>query len=147
MTRIRAILVALALFLVLLPSPAIAQKASQRCEDYATQEDAQAAFDSNPERYRELDDDGDGIACEHLPAESNTDDSSLFPWVAGGVLIAGAAGGIMLAMRRMTRKEAPAEKPVTANHHPEYDPELELELELIKAEQDHTNDGEEYPRA
>jgi hypothetical protein len=36
------------------------------CDDYATQAEAQAAFDDDPSCLGELDNDSDGIACEHL---------------------------------------------------------------------------------
>jgi hypothetical protein len=39
------------------------------CADFATQEDAQAAFDADPEGLASLDDDGNGIACEELIVE------------------------------------------------------------------------------
>jgi hypothetical protein len=38
------------------------------CDDYITQPEAQAAFDADRECLGELDNDNDGIACEHLPA-------------------------------------------------------------------------------
>jgi hypothetical protein len=41
------------------------------CDDYATQAEAQAAFDADPSCLGELDNDSDGIACEHLPAAGN----------------------------------------------------------------------------
>ena len=37
------------------------------CADYTTQQQAQSAFDDDPECLGELDNDNDGIACEHLP--------------------------------------------------------------------------------
>lgn len=37
------------------------------CGHYATQGDAQAAFDADKDCLGELDNDNDGIACEHLP--------------------------------------------------------------------------------
>jgi hypothetical protein len=37
------------------------------CNDFKTQEEAQAAFDSDPKCYKNLDRDGDGVACESLP--------------------------------------------------------------------------------
>ena len=43
---------------------------SATCADYQTQGAAQAAFDGDPECNDGLDDDHDGIACEHLPASS-----------------------------------------------------------------------------
>jgi hypothetical protein len=36
------------------------------CADYATAEEAQAAFDADPEAFAALDPDGNGIACEEL---------------------------------------------------------------------------------
>lgn len=36
------------------------------CEEFATQEDAQAAFDGDTEGLRDLDPDGNGVACEEL---------------------------------------------------------------------------------
>jgi hypothetical protein len=36
------------------------------CDEFATQEDAQAAFDADPEALASLDGDGNGIACEEL---------------------------------------------------------------------------------
>lgn len=36
------------------------------CNDYSTQGEAQAAFDADPDCLGELDDDHDGVACEHL---------------------------------------------------------------------------------
>ncbi|MBT1711959.1 hypothetical protein KK062_27195 [Fulvivirgaceae bacterium PWU5] len=36
------------------------------CDDYATQAEAQAAFDADPSCLGELDNDNDGKACEHL---------------------------------------------------------------------------------
>jgi Excalibur calcium-binding domain len=34
------------------------------CSDFAIQEEAQAAFESNPSKFRGLDSDYDGVACE-----------------------------------------------------------------------------------
>lgn len=39
---------------------------AQTCDDFATAEDAQAAFDEDPEGLADLDGDGNGIACEEL---------------------------------------------------------------------------------
>lgn len=124
------------LLYLLLPSSAAGQEASHRCEDYATQGEAQAAFDRDPDRLWELDDDGDGIACEHLPVAEDDGASPIFPWLAGGVLIAGGAAGVLLARKRASRQALSPSPPAPVSTHPEYDPEVELELELIKAEQD-----------
>lgn len=37
------------------------------CSDFRTQPEAQAAFNSDPDCYKNLDSDGDGIPCESLP--------------------------------------------------------------------------------
>src|SRR5215218_3812964 len=47
-------------------TPTPDETAAVSCADYATAEDAQAAFDADPERLAELDADGNGIACEEL---------------------------------------------------------------------------------
>lgn len=41
---------------------------TRTCNDYKTQAEAQVAFDKNKQCLGELDNDNDGIACEHLPA-------------------------------------------------------------------------------
>jgi hypothetical protein len=38
------------------------------CDDFFTQEEAQAAFEDDPEGQAALDEDGNGIACEELPS-------------------------------------------------------------------------------
>lgn len=42
------------------------ETAAVTCADFETAEEAQAAFDEDPERLAELDADGNGIACEEL---------------------------------------------------------------------------------
>ena len=42
------------------------------CDDFATQADAQAAFDADPDAHAALDGDGDGIACEAPSGPSST---------------------------------------------------------------------------
>lgn len=39
----------------------------KNCKDFKYQKDAQEAFDANPECYKNLDKDNDGVACENLP--------------------------------------------------------------------------------
>ncbi len=43
------------------------------CADFATQEDAQAAFDADPDGLQSLDPDGNGIACEELLVDESAD--------------------------------------------------------------------------
>jgi hypothetical protein len=40
-----------------------------RCDDFATQPEAQKVFDTDPTGLAGMDGDGDGIACEHLPGK------------------------------------------------------------------------------
>lgn len=42
------------------------------CADYATQQAAQAAYDADPRCLDGLDNDNDGIACEHLPSSGSS---------------------------------------------------------------------------
>ena len=37
------------------------------CKDFKTQKEAQEAYDSDPDCYKNLDKDNDGVACESLP--------------------------------------------------------------------------------
>lgn len=46
--------------------PALAQNI-YNCDDFATQEEAQAVYDADPSDPHGLDRDNDGIACESLP--------------------------------------------------------------------------------
>jgi hypothetical protein len=39
----------------------------KNCDDFKTQKEAQEAYDSNKDCYRNLDKDNDGVACESLP--------------------------------------------------------------------------------
>lgn len=39
----------------------------KKCSDFSTQAEAQAAYNSNPECYDDLDGDNDGVPCEGLP--------------------------------------------------------------------------------
>ncbi|WP_148639171.1 excalibur calcium-binding domain-containing protein [Aquimarina longa] len=43
------------------------------CEDYSSQQEAQRAYESDPECRNDLDHDSDGIACEHLNNETIND--------------------------------------------------------------------------
>ncbi len=53
-----------------------AQAVSVTCENFATQEDAQAAFDADPAGLASLDADGNGFACEELPVANQEVDAA-----------------------------------------------------------------------
>ncbi|MGY1709198.1 hypothetical protein ACI8AC_06760 [Geodermatophilus sp. SYSU D00758] len=99
------------------------------CPDFATQADAQAAYDAVPGDPERLDRDDDGEACEdhaYAPAAdsttgtqvadrpagavaagdgSATEDAGALPYVVGGVALT-AAGGAAFAARRSSRTTA-----------------------------------------
>ena len=66
LTILAAMLVALAAFLF--GAPGASAQADQNCDDFATQEEAQAVLDADPSDPNGLDADDDGIACEDLPS-------------------------------------------------------------------------------
>jgi len=41
----------------------------KNCDDFKTQDEAQEAYESNKDCYKNLDKDNDGVACESLPKE------------------------------------------------------------------------------
>ena len=66
-----------------------AQWPDRDCDDFATQQEAQAAFDnSSGDPYR-LDEDNDGRACEWLPSGSDTTVSGQVRYVPQGGLDTG----------------------------------------------------------
>ncbi|AHY46530.1 Excalibur calcium-binding domain [Rubrobacter radiotolerans] len=58
----------LTLVSVLFFAPAALAQNVYNCDDFATQEEAQAVYNQDPSDPNLLDDDGDGIACETLPS-------------------------------------------------------------------------------
>ena len=134
--RIRSTVAAAVLaagFSVILPGTASAA-ADRDCPDFASQAEAQAAFDAVPGDPERLDRDNDGQACEEqtypsapaavtpAPATgsqvstrpvgavaagdgSSSDEGSSLPFVVGGVAFA-AAGGAAVAARRTARTRA-----------------------------------------
>ncbi|MPZ27558.1 MAG: hypothetical protein GEV12_14410 [Micromonosporaceae bacterium] len=85
------------------------------CDDFATQEEAQAELDADPSDPSGLDRDKDGIACETLPSgaggggsDDGDDDkpglpvtgSSLPLLLGGGAVLAGLGGGVLWLTRR-----------------------------------------------
>lgn len=57
-------------------TPAAEESAAVTCADFETQEDAQAAFDADPEALADLDPDGNGIACEELLPAAEPDQNT-----------------------------------------------------------------------
>ena len=62
----------LAMLLMLAFSPTAWAQTDLDCEDFATQEEAQAVLDQDPSDPNMLDADNDGIACEALPSGGGT---------------------------------------------------------------------------
>lgn len=132
--RRRAVLVVL-LLVSLLPVATSAQPASQHCEQYTTQEEAQAEFDADPVTFRDLDDDNDGIACEHLPSTSANEGPSPMPWIIGSAMLVG--GIALIILWRQRRSVPPARLPDTPmDTAPAYDLGVEIDLAALKARQD-----------
>jgi LPXTG-motif cell wall-anchored protein len=107
----RALLTAAVATVVSVPfaAPAWAVEGDRDCPDFATQEEAQAAFDAVPGDPERLDADGDGIACESFfdgaddgaeqddgstgeGSESDDDTSQMDGVPAGGVDAGGGSG-------------------------------------------------------
>lgn len=95
-------------------------QADRDCPDFATQAEAQAAYDAVPGDPERLDRDGDGIACESdeggeqvgtapvggvATGDGSTDDPGALPYAIGGLVLA-AAGGAAVAARRSARGSA-----------------------------------------
>ena len=60
--------VLLSLLLVCVAAPSVFAKSGLNCSDFATQEEAQAHLEADPNDPDGLDRDKDGIACENLPS-------------------------------------------------------------------------------
>jgi len=58
---------ALSVIVTLLLAPTARTQGLQSCDDFQFQEDAQTQLTSNPSDPNNLDDDGNGLACEDLP--------------------------------------------------------------------------------
>jgi hypothetical protein len=86
--------------LVILATPAFAQ-ADLNCDDFDTQPEAQAEFDSDPSDPHGLDGDNDGVACESLPGVSSVNGESPDSDTSGDIAVperadlggGGATGG------------------------------------------------------
>lgn len=98
----------------------------RNCADFASQADAQAAFDAVPGDPERLDGDNDGQACENYAyagsgggqvatsprggvaagdGSSSTGDAGALPYLLGGLAFA-AAGGAAFGARRAARGHA-----------------------------------------
>ncbi|MCI0856126.1 MAG: excalibur calcium-binding domain-containing protein [Chloroflexi bacterium] len=66
------------------------------CDDFATQQEAQAVYDADPSDPFDLDGDGDGTACEGLPVQSDVLGTSLPPAGTGPFDVNGAGPQVWL---------------------------------------------------
>jgi hypothetical protein len=106
-----------------------AHAADRDCPDFASQTEAQAAFDAVPGDPERLDANNNGIACENYDYAaasstasssqvstrpsgsvaagdgSSSDEASTLPYVLGGAVLVGA-GGAAFAARRSSRAAA-----------------------------------------
>lgn len=90
-TRVFALSVG-AVLISAFPAVAFAQDALN-CDDFATQQEAQAAYDQDPSDPHGLDgNDNDGIACESLPTGSAGTDTLESEAVPAGGIDTGAGG-------------------------------------------------------
>lgn len=108
-TRIPAVVALLGI--VLLATPAGVSAAI--CADFASQSEAQNYFDSrggsSTNNVDTLDEDNDGIPCEHLPGGSTGEEGFLarmwLPLVVGGAVLIG--GGVAVYLLRSRTKTSP----------------------------------------
>jgi Excalibur calcium-binding domain len=103
---------------VLFAAPASAST-DRDCPDFATQAEAQAAYNAVPGDPERLDADGDGIACEVgedggqvtapvggvAAGDGSADGPGALPYAISGLVLA-AAGGAAVAARRAARGSA-----------------------------------------
>lgn len=71
------------------PAPARAAPTDRDCPAFASQADAQAALDADPSDPERLDADRDGVACESLFGEPDSDDQQVEVHPVGGVATGG----------------------------------------------------------
>ncbi len=67
------------------PLDAVRPAVDRDCADFATQQEAQAAFDADPSDPERLDADGDGVACESVFDADEQDDQQVAAYPVGGV--------------------------------------------------------------
>lgn len=113
------------------------------CEDFAYQERAQEAWDRGEGRPRPdylagMDEDGDGIACEHLASEPVFGE---ILWSSVAIVVIGILGFVGFRWRRRAKAPAitPGEVPLFPGRTAAE--EVEDELALLKADQA-IDDGE-----
>lgn len=66
MYPITMIVFVLALIIILSVGCYQFSKVPKKCSDYSSHYDAQMAFEKNPIKMRQLDNDNDGVACEQM---------------------------------------------------------------------------------
>ena len=114
MRRIASVMFFSLLVLAFGASAGLAQE-DLNCDDFATQDEAQAEYDADPSDPHGLDgNDNDGIACEHLPSSGEGEDDGIIggadedaladtgatlpaatiPTLVSGVVLLGAGAGI-----------------------------------------------------
>ncbi|WP_369140988.1 excalibur calcium-binding domain-containing protein [Modestobacter versicolor] len=74
-----------------------ANAADLDCSDFASQAQAQAAYDATPGDPNRLDQDGDGIACETLPGAAGTQSVSEDSTVLGASQVSNRPAGSVAA--------------------------------------------------
>lgn len=139
----KRILTMIMLLAILIPVPsASAQSSGTTCADFTYQEEAQRAFDEGEGQRSQaymtgMDQDNDGIACEHLPSEPAFYQTVWF-WLVVAVLIALAIAAFWWR-GKVRAANARRNEPVlfpgrTASE------EVEDDLALLKADRDLRNE-------
>lgn len=122
------------------------------CEDFAYQEQAQQAWDSGEGRPRPgylsgMDEDGDGIACEHLPSEPVF---GQVLWSSVAIVVIAILGGIGYWWTRRVKPTETQREEVRLFPGRTATEEVEDELALLKADQaiddaENVNETQEHP--
>lgn len=120
----------------------VAAQDSTTCEDFQYQEDAQTAWDAGEGRPRAdymtgMDEDNDGIACEHLPSKPSFWQTIWF-WVGTGIIAALTGGAIWWSRKVKAANEDRATDYLFPGRSSAE--EVEDELALLKADRAIEND-------
>ena len=85
------------------PSAIVAQDLG--CDGFFAQEDAQSAFETDPERWAALDRDGDGVVCEEKDSRAATERPVGLPRNAVGATVVSVIDGDTITIRFQGRTE------------------------------------------